>query len=256
MSLNIERTSQASGEISEELSSLELKYSVDRRANFLNLNRLQSEKIYNSKTKSELDLIYLKDSAIIQIKRKNKPLESYYGFDLKVAKRIKSAWGWSAEDELIAVASVFDNSLFVMGCDLTTWEIPFTALPCLNKIPESKRGDFKIDKDGSYLHWENADLHLDLEEIKAAADPEFKEQLLLSKLEYGKSFGKAIAIVRKVQRLNQNEIDGISDRHLRRIENEGIPPTLDVLKKLSKAHGLDLEDYLTVVNQARVNIKS
>lgn len=116
--------------------------------------------------------------------------------------------------------------------------------------------NFEIDEDGSYLYWQSVDLHLDLEEIKAAVDPEFKEQLLLNKLEYGKSFGKAIATVRKAQHLNQNKIDGISDRHLRRIENEGAPPTLDVLKKLSIAHGLDLEDYLTLVNQARANIKS
>lgn len=237
-------------------TKLEPTYSVERRANSLNLNRLQSETIYNSKTKSALDLIYLEDSAIVQVKNQNKPLESYYGFDLKVAKRIKAAWEWEAEDELIAVASVSDDSLFVMGCDLTTWEIPFNTLPCLDKIPELERDNFEIDEDGSYLYWQSVDLHLDLEDIKAAVDPEFKEQLLLNKLEYGKSFGKAIATVRKTYHLNQNKIDGISDRHLRRIENEGQQPTLDVLKKLSIAHGLDLEDYLTLVNQARANIKS
>lgn len=104
------------------------------------------------------------------------------------------------------------------------------------------------DEDGSYLYWESADLHLDLEDIKAAVNPMFKEQLLLNKLEYGKSFAKAITIVRKTHQLNQDEIDGISDRHLRRIENEGQQPTLNALKKLSTAHGLDLEDYQAQVN--------
>ena len=236
-------------------------YSVDKEASslvtkFLKLNRLRSETIQNSNTKSELDLIYLEDSVIVQVKGKNKPVETYYGFDLKTAKRIKLAWEWEAEAELIAIASASENSLFVMGCDLKTWEIPFSSLPCLNRVPQLERGNFEIDEDGSYLYWKCTDLHVDLEDIKAAVDPEFKEQLLMEKLEYGKSFGKAIAIVRKAHKLNQDAIDGISDRHLRRIENEGQQPTLDTLKKLAKAHKLDLEDYLAEVNQSLFNTKS
>jgi hypothetical protein len=216
----------------------------------LKLNRFKSETIKNNKTKRELDLIYLEDSVILQVKKINKPSESYYGFDLKVAKRIKSAWEWSAEDELIALASASVDSLFVMGCDLITWEIPFKSLPCLDQVPESEKSNFEVDEDGSYLYYPCADLYVDLEDLKAAVDPEFKEQLLMEKLEYGKSFGKAIAAVRKAHKLTQNEIDGISDRHLRRIENQGQQPTLDTLKKLSVSHGLDLENYLAQVNEA------
>ena len=223
---------------------------------FLKLNRLKSETIQNSNTKSELDLIYLEDSVILQVKGKNQPVETYYGFDTKAAKRIKSAWEWGAEAELIAIASASEDSLFVMGCDLKTWEIPFSSLPCLEQVPQLARGNFEIDEDGSYLYWECVDLHVDLEDIKAAVDPEFKERLLIEKLEYGKSFGKAIAIVRKDHKLNQDAIDGISDRHLRRIENEGQQPTLDVLKKLAKAHRLDLEDYLAEVNRSLFKTKS
>ncbi|NJK58898.1 MAG: helix-turn-helix transcriptional regulator [Pleurocapsa sp. SU_5_0] len=136
-----------------------------------------------------------------------------------------------------------------MGCNLKTWVMAFSSFPCLEKVPHSKKGNFKFDPDGSYLYWECADLHLDLEDIKAAVDPEFKEQLLIEKLEYGKSFGKAIATVRKAHKLNQGDIEGISDRHLRRIENEGQQPTFHALKKLAASHGLDLENYLALVNQ-------
>jgi hypothetical protein len=233
-------------------------YSVNEQANslatsFLNLNRLRSEAIKNKHTSSELDLIYLEDSVILQVKEKNQPVETYYGFDFLAAKRIKSAWEWSAEAELIAIASASNDSLFVMGCDLKTWEIPFKSLDCFDLVPQSERGNFELDEDGSYLYWECADLHVDLEDLKAAVDPEFFEQLLIAKLEYGKSFGKAIAAVRKAHKLNQDAIDGISDRHLRRIENEGQQPTLDALKKLAASHGLDLEDYLAQVNQSLFN---
>lgn len=80
----------------------------------MKLNRLKSETIHNKKTKSELDLIYLEDSVILQVKEKNKPSESYYGFDLEVAKRIKLAWEWEAEDELIAIASTSEDTLRLM----------------------------------------------------------------------------------------------------------------------------------------------
>jgi hypothetical protein len=240
------------------LNTIDNVHSAKSTARFLatsqlKLNRLKSETIKNNKTKSELDLIYLENSVILQIKEKNKPSESYYGFDLEVAKRIKSAWEWSAEDELIAIASTSEDSLFVMGCDLKTWEISFKSLPCFNQVSPSERSNFEIDEDGSYLYWKNVDLHLDLEDCKAAVDPEFKAQLLAEKQEYGKSFGRAIAIVRKAHKLNQDGIDGISDRHLRRIENEGQQPTLDVLKKLAKAHGINLENYLAKVNEV-INI--
>jgi hypothetical protein len=119
-------------------------YSVEPQAQSLaakslKLNRLKSETIKNNRTKWELDLIYLKDSVILQIKGKDQLSESYCGFDLEVAKRIKSAWEWEAEDELIAKASASVDSLFVMGCDLTTWEIPFKSLPCFDQVPQSEK---------------------------------------------------------------------------------------------------------------------
>jgi len=229
-------------------------YSVNKPENslatsFLNLNRLKSETIQNHHTKSELDLIYLEDSVILQVKGKNQPVETYYGFDLQAAKRIKSAWEWEAETDLIAIASASEDSLFVMGCDLKTWEIPFSSLSCLDRVSKSEKCNFEIDEDGSYLYWQCADIHIDLEDLKAAVDPKFKDQLLIKKLEYGKSFGQAIAVVRKAHKLNQDGIDGLSDRHLRRIENEGQQPTLDTLKRLATSHRLDLEDYLAQVNE-------
>ena len=230
-------------------------YSVDSKIPSLatsdfKLSRLKNETIKNDKTKSELNLIYLENSVILQVKRQDLPQEFYSGFDQVVIKRIKSAWQWEAEEELIAFAFKSVDLLIVMGCDLTIWQIPFESIPSLAEVPEAERANFEIDPDGSYVYWECNDLHLDLEDFKAAIDPEFKEQLLIESLEYSKSFGRAISIVRKAHKLTQNEINGISDRHLRRIENEGQQPTLEVLKKLSLSHGLNLEDYLAEINQA------
>jgi hypothetical protein len=172
-----------------------------------------------------------------------------YKQDPTVVDRIKQAWEWESEDELIATAKASENILIVMGCNLNFWQVSFEVIPCLNKLPLSERNNFEIDPDGSYLHWQWNDIHIDLEDIKAAADPEFKNQLYFEKLKYDRSLGKAISQVRKAHNLNQKEIEGLSDRHLRRIENEGYQVTIDVLKKLAVAHNMNLEDYLAEITR-------
>ena len=209
---------------------------------------IKTERVENKKSKSELDIIYIGEHVVINLK-KNNVIESSIGFDLTTATRIKKAWEWEAEDELIAYATASSDTLCVMGCNFKDWEIPFTSLPCFEKIPISERTNFELDEDGSYIYWECADIHLDLENFKAAVDPDFKAELLLEKQKYNKSFGKAIKLVRKKYNLKQRDIENISDRHIRRIEKEGYQPTLEILKKLAKAHQLDFESYLEKVNE-------
>jgi hypothetical protein len=224
----------------------------------LGFKPLKTEQIENNKTSHELIIIYTANSIILQIfngEKTNITFLSYeYKQDKTVVDRIKQAWKWESEDELIATAKVSENILIVMGCDLNFWQVSFEAIPCLNKLPLSERTNFEIDPDGSYLHWQWNDIHVDLEEIKAAVDPEFKNQLYFEKLKYDRSLGKAISQVRKAHNLNQNEIEGLSDRHLRRIENEGYQVTIDVLKKLDLAHDMNLEDYLAEVTRHIDNI--
>ena len=226
---------------------------VFNSSEYLGFTPLKTEKIKNNKTSLELIIIYTTNSVILQLvdhKKYPKTFLSYeYKQDTEVVERIKQAWEWESEAELIATAKASENILIVMGCDLNFWQVPFEAIPCLNKLPSSERSNFEIDPDGSYLHWQWNDVHVDLEDIKAAVDPEFKNQLYLEKLKCNKSLGKAISQVRKAHNLNQNEIEGLSDRHLRRIENEGYQVTIDVLKKLAVAHNMNLEDYLVEVTR-------
>ncbi|MGK7951490.1 MAG: hypothetical protein AB4368_22570 [Xenococcaceae cyanobacterium] len=219
----------------------------------LGLKPLKTEQIKNNKTSHELTIIYTANSVILQVSDNKKIHKTFlydeYKQDPTVVDRIKQGWKWESEAELIATAKASENILIVMGCNLNFWQVSFEAIPCLNKLPLSERTNFEIDPDGSYLHWQWNDVHIDLEDIKAAVDPEFRSQLYLEKLKYNQSLGKAISQVRKAHNLNQNEIEGLSDRHLRRIENEGYQVTIDVLKKLALAHHMNLEDYLAEVTR-------
>lgn len=214
---------------------------------------LESELIQSSDRDSWLNLIYLDNYVVLQVFNQEKPKEPIRAYKVPMKRelinRVKEAWECGAEDELIASALVLSDSLVVMGCDLKVWEVPMASIPCFERVPVEERANFEIDEDGSYLYWESADLHVDLEDFKAAVEPEFKEQLLMKKLEYGKSYGRAIAAVRKAHNLTQSEIEGITDRQIRRIEKEGQQPTLNALKKLAQAHGMDLEGYLAEVSK-------
>ena len=234
---SIETNILNSKEISEAFDSLGFKH-------------LKTEQIKNNKTSLELTIIYTNNSVILQIydgKKYHKTFECKQ--DKTVVDRVKQAWEWESEAELIAKAKVSEDKLIVMSCDLNFWQVSFEAMPSLNKLPPVERTKFVIDQDGSYLHWLWNDIHIDLEDIKAAVDREFKNQLYLKKIKYNQFLGKAISQVRKSYNLNQNDIEGLSARHLRRIENEGYQVTIDVLKKLAISHNMNLEDYLTEITR-------
>ena len=219
----------------------------------LGFKPLKTEQIKNQKASLKLCIIYTENLVILQTSDSKKSHKTFlfdeYTHNRIVVERIKQAWEWESEAELIATAQASENMLIVMGCDLNFWQVSFGAITGLDKLPSSERNNFEIDHDGSYLHWQWNDVHVDLEDIKAGVDPEFKNNLYFEKLKYNQYLGKAISQVRKAHNLNQNDIPGLSARHLRRIENEGYQVTIDVLKKLALAHHMNLEDYLAQVTR-------
>lgn len=168
---------------------------------------------------------------------------------LDVPRRVLEAWQAGAQEQLIAIASVEGDQLWVRDCALNMWKVPFNSIPALSLIPEKERANFEIDEDGSYIYWPSSDIHLDMEALRSAVDPELREKLAAERVVYDRRFGQAVAEVRKAHKLQQTDIPGISERHIRRIEKEGYRSKLETLKKLAQAHGLSLNEYLEEVAQ-------
>jgi len=59
----------------------------------------------------------------------------------------------------------------------------------------------------------------------------------------------AVLDMRKERRLKQTDIEGLSDRHVRRLENEEIRLSVDAAKKLARAFGLSLSEFLEEMSQ-------
>ncbi len=163
--------------------------------------------------------------------------------DATVPRRVLTAWLHGAQNELIADASVADERLFVVSCALDRYEIPFEKVSAIKFIPEAERSAFEVDEDGSFIHWPRPDVHLDLDAIRAAIEPRWRERALAARTIRDRRYGAAVTKLRAGKRLKQSDIEGLSERQVRRIE-KGEGTTSGSLRRLATAHGMDLDEYL------------
>ena len=166
--------------------------------------------------------------------------------DFTVPRRVLTAWLHGAQSELIAEANVTDACLFVISCGLDRYEVPFDRMPALKSIPEAERNGFEVDEDGSYIHWPGRDIHVDLDSIRAAIEPEWRMKALATKATRDRRYGAAVAKLRTAKGLKQSEITGLSERQVRRIE-KGEGTTYESSHLLATAHQMDINDYLREV---------
>lgn len=172
--------------------------------------------------------------------------------DPAVPRRVIHAWQRGAQDMLIADATVAGDRLLVRSCALNSFEVGFTDISALARLPEDGRGKFVIDQDGSYLHWPASDTHVGLDMIRFALEPEFREATLLSKLAFDRRFGRAVRAMRREAGLRQSDIPGLSARQVSRIEYGagagdgagGSVPRFETVRKLAAAHSLSVGGYL------------
>jgi hypothetical protein len=175
--------------------------------------------------------------------------------DLIMPGRVLRAWANGAQEQLIADAKVADDRLFVTSCALQQYEVTFDKIAALKSLPELVRSRFTIDEDGSYLHWAEPDIHLDLDAIRVAIDPVASRKALEAKALHHQQYGRAIAKLRLEKGLKQSDIPGLSDRQVRRIEN-GEGTTYDSLSRLANAHGMGLDEYLNQLARMSSSVAS
>jgi len=163
-------------------------------------------------------------------------------------RRVLNAYCIGAEDELIADAQVVDDLLFIVSCASESFTIRFDQMRALRRIGPDHRAGFQIAADGSYLHWVEEDVHITLEAIRTALDPELATQRRLEHLLEDALVGTAIRRLRKQGELRQTYIEGLSERQVRRIESGG-RASVKALAVLAAAHDMTLKDYANRIAQ-------
>ncbi|BAW97248.1 hypothetical protein NIES970_21990 [[Synechococcus] sp. NIES-970] len=173
----------------------------------------------------------------------------------ELPQRVINAWLLQAQDVLIAEAIALRDHLLVFSCALEKLEISFDSLPALKRIEPEDWPNFELDADGSYLYWKKADIHLDLDALRCAVDPVWKQKAEAIKLSHDQAFGQAIATLRKQHKLRQSDIVGLSARQVSRIEN-GEGTKLETLELLAKVHNLEINDYLEAIANLMTDVSS
>ena len=167
--------------------------------------------------------------------------------DWQIPCRIIKAWQSGSQHDLIARAIMADDYLLVMNCALESFQIRFDDLPALKKLSIKERSKFKVSDSGSYIYWPSGDIHLNIDSIRYVTDENWRKKFDLERIIHNKNFGRAIASVRQQHGLDKTSIHGLSDRQLRRIENEGARPGIETLTTLARAHKMDVNIYLNEI---------
>ncbi len=164
--------------------------------------------------------------------------------DPQVFERLLNAWRIGAQDELIADATVQDDILFVKNCELDTFELDTAELKPLQNATRLELLDFEVAEDGAHIYWPRLDVHLDLETIRVALNPELRAKARADRLKHDEKMGEAVRTLREAAGLRQKDVEGLSARQVRRIE-KGARPRSETLRLFAKAHEIGLNEYLS-----------
>ena len=161
-----------------------------------------------------------------------------------IVQRILHGWDRQAAHLLIAGASAAEDNLYIVSCSFKMYILSFREIPALRLIDNKNRADFIIDEDGSFIHWPDADIHLDIDTLEYHTDEEYRRKADLKKLQYQLQVGSTLKTLRVENNLRQDGIEGLSARQVRRIENGESPMTLQSLEKFASVLGMTAEQLM------------
>ena len=146
--------------------------------------------------------------------------------------------------EAILDAYVFEARLAVILADLKRRIVNLAEVPSLERVKRQKIADFQVDENGSYLHWPSVDVHLGISQILQAIDPEYLAEVEIERnaLDFD---GWAIEGWRLELGLNQADIEGFSERQVRRIEQGVSRLTAPAAAHFARAFGMTTRAFLS-----------
>jgi hypothetical protein len=158
--------------------------------------------------------------------------------------RVCSSLAGQDNGENIIDAYLSGEVLTVRGSDQRIIHIPAAMVPSLRKLCPAVLQDFRIDPDGSFIHWPVPDIHLGWNQFLQAVDPVALHRAQQRSADYNRRYGSAIRQLREKAGIRQALVSGITERQLRRIEQGQCRATRNALGALASTHGLEVNDYL------------
>jgi hypothetical protein len=170
--------------------------------------------------------------------------EPYLAPSPEAVRRVILAHGSGAAEELIASAVIEDGKLVVWSCEPRRFEVPVPEIPVLAGMSADALVKFEVSPSGSRIRWPDADVDLNLDTIREHADPEVRHEHEARARQEAARYADAIRSFREERGLKQSDIQGLTDRQVRRIEDGESVPQIGTLRTLASAHGMTIDDYL------------
>ena len=168
--------------------------------------------------------------------------------DPLVVKRLVIALNRPAPWEGILDAYILEDSLVVVLGDMTAPEFPIRRLPRVRRFDPAQLRRFVIDSAGSFLHWPDRDVHMGPSQMLQAVDPMHLADVEIRRYEL-EQVSVVLHAMRTDRKLTQQEIRGLSERHVRRLENEEARLTVDAATKFARSFGLTLPEFLDAMSR-------
>jgi len=165
-------------------------------------------------------------------------------------KRLTSAFAADDKQERILDARIEDGVLHLVSPNFNRLDVPITKIPEFTKADPSKIQAFQIDEDGSLIYWPKLDVHLGWAQLQQLVNPEAALKAFQKSRAFNKRYGRAVQKVREQAGLKRDEVSGISEKQLRRIENGECRLTSNALEVLSQAHKLAPNEYMKKLAEA------
>lgn len=146
-------------------------------------------------------------------------------------------------------AYLVGDLLLVRGTKHRMLHVPTSSIPALRGHRNVLR-NFRIDPDGSFIHWPDIDVHLGWNQFLQAVNPEELRKSQQRSGEFNKRYGAAIRKVREEAGLSQSNVAGLTERQLRRIEQGECRATTGAISALSKAHNVEANAYMDMLARA------
>lgn len=170
--------------------------------------------------------------------------KTYGAFMHSLLKRLTSALEADDKQERILDAKIENGILHVVSPDFNRVDVPLAEIPDLEKLDPFKSQEFEIDEDGSFIYWPKADVHLGWAQLQQLANPAAALKAAQKHQKFNKRYGKAVQEVRQQTGLKLSDIEGISEKQLRRIEKGDSRLTSNAIEALAQAHKLAPNDYM------------
>jgi hypothetical protein len=189
-------------------------------------------------------LVVLQAMALVSKRASSKWIDPYVAPNREAARRLVLAHSRDAEKDLIASASLEDDTLYVWSCEPRLYRCSVEDIPALARLTKRQLRNFEVSSSGSRLHWPDGDVDINLDAVRARVDPEYRKEAADAYRQEASRYTAAIKAVREKYGLRQGDIEGLSERQVRRLEQGQTFPQANTVEKLAAAHGLSVADYL------------